>query len=187
MKLTNQNYCATVVEIKTLIPLENCDNVQAALIMGQQVIVSKEVKVGDIGLYFPVECQLGKEYLSNNNLYKNAELNVDNTKKGYFEENGRIKCVKFRGHKSEGLFMPINSLKMSSMFTVKIGDCFNELEGVVICIKYIVKQNRTPGAPGSGKLRNKQPKETKIIDNQFRFHEDTLCVDFYRNVRSFIG
>ena len=180
MKLTNQNYCATVVEIKTLIPLENCDNVQAALIMGQQVIVSKEVKIGDIGLYFPVECQLGKEYLSNNNLYKNAELNIDNTKKGYFEENGRIKCVKFRGHKSEGLFMPHSSIVFIKSNPLSVGDCFNELEGITICSKYIVKQNRTPEAPGSGKLRNKQPKETKIIDNQFRFHEDTSML--YKNL-----
>lgn len=35
IKLTNQNYNATVVEIKTLVPLENCDNVQAAIIMGK--------------------------------------------------------------------------------------------------------------------------------------------------------
>ena len=32
IKLTNENYNATVVEIKTLVPLENCNNVQAAII-----------------------------------------------------------------------------------------------------------------------------------------------------------
>lgn len=40
----NKNYCATVVEIKTLVPLDGCDFVQAAIIMGNQVIVSKDVK-----------------------------------------------------------------------------------------------------------------------------------------------
>ena len=52
IKLTNQNYNATVVEIKTLIPLENCDNVQVTLIMGNQVVVGKNIKIGDIGLIF---------------------------------------------------------------------------------------------------------------------------------------
>lgn len=49
-KPKNENYSAIVVEIKTLIPLEKCDNVQGAIIMGNQVIVSKSVKIGDVGL-----------------------------------------------------------------------------------------------------------------------------------------
>ena len=82
IKLTNANYNATVVEIKTLVQLENCDNVQAAIIMGNQVIVSKDTKIGEIGLFFPVETQLSKEYLSVNNLYRDSKLNVDKNKKG---------------------------------------------------------------------------------------------------------
>lgn len=188
-KPENPNYSAIVVEIKTIIPLENCTNVQGAIIMGNQVVVSKDVKVGDIGLYFPLECQLSKEYLSNNNLYNKYELNIDNTKKGYFDENGRIRCQRFRGHKSEGLFMPKESLN----FCLKVGDIlnlndtFDELEGIPICSKYIVKQNRTPGQPGSKKSKSTKKYESKLVENQFRFHSDTLCVDFYRNVKSFIG
>ena len=69
----NGNYAAVVVEIKNIVTLENCDNVVAALIMGNQVIVNKETKIGDVGLYFPLETQLTDAYLSNNNLYKDAE------------------------------------------------------------------------------------------------------------------
>ena len=72
-KPQNENYAAIVVEIKTLVTLENCDNVQAAIILGNQVIVDKSVKIGDVGLYFPLECQLSKEYLSVNNLYRKKE------------------------------------------------------------------------------------------------------------------
>lgn len=181
-KPKNENYAAVVVEIKTLIPLAGCDFVQAAIIMGQQVVVGKDVNIGDIGLYFPVECALSKEYLTANNLYRKPELNSDPLKKGYFEENGRIRCVKFQKHKSEGLFMPLTSLEFikSRERQLSINDCFDEYEGVPICSKYVVKTNKTPGAPGSGKLRNKQPKETKIIDNQFRFHEDTSML--YKNL-----
>ena len=108
-KPKNENYAAVVVRIDTLVPLEKCDNVQGAIILGNQVIVSKDVKVGDVGIYFPLECQLSKEYLSNNNLYDNPELNTRKTEKGHFKENGRVRCQRFRGHKSEGLFMPFSS------------------------------------------------------------------------------
>lgn len=181
-KPKNENYAAVVVEIKTIIPLEKCDNVQAAIIMGNQVVVSKDVKVGDIGLYFPLECQLSKEYLSNNNLYNKYELNIDNTKKGYFDENGRIRCQRFRGHKSEGLFMPKESLN----FCLKVGDIlnlndtFDELNEIPICSKYVVKTNRTPGQPGSKKSKSTKKYESKLVENQFRFHQDTSML--YRNL-----
>lgn len=193
----NENYAAVVVQIKTLVPIPNCDNVVHAVIMGNQVVVSKDLKFGDIGLYFPLETQLSESYLSNNNLYRKSELNTDPTQKGYFEENGRIRCVKFRGNKSEGLFMPLESLKFADdsliedMFstgklTIPLGTCFDEINGVEICRKYVVKKHNTPGTPGSKKDKTKKF-ESKLVDNQFRFHDDTLCVDFYRNVKSFIG
>ena len=187
-KPQNQNYCATVVRIQNIITLENCDNVVATRIMGNQVIISKDVLVGDMGLFFPVETELGKEYLSANNLYRKAELNCDNTQKGYFEENGRIKCVKFRGHNSEGLFMPLKSLAFtlgvsvdnySGIFTER--DEFDKINNIQICQKYIPKQTKVQGIPNSKK--SKQPKVSKIIDNQFRFHDDTSQI--YKNLHKF--
>ena len=179
-KPINENYAAVVVEIKTLIPLDGCDNVQAAIIMGNQIIVSKDVKVGDIGLYFPLECQLSKEYLSNNNLYDKPELNIDNTKKGYFNEKGRVRCQRFRGHKSEGLFMPLNSLDFIFSYSnrdLNLNDCFDELYGIPICSKYIVKQSRTPGSKSN---KSTKKYESKLVENQFRFHQDTSML--YRNL-----
>ena len=185
-KPKNSNYAAVVVEIKTLVPLEKCDNVQAAIIMGNQIIVSKEVKIGDIGLFFPVETALSNEYLKANNLYRKPELNNDPTQKGYFEENRRIRCVKFRGHKSEGLFMPLSSVlfitykdgKVDPILT--LGKTFDELNGVPICEKYVIKQNKTPGEPGSKKNKVAKKYESKLVDNQFRFHQDTSML--YRNL-----
>lgn len=172
-KPKNPNYCATVVEIKTLIPLENCNNVQGAIIFGNQIIVSNNTKIGDIGLYFPVETQLSHEFCSANNLYRKGELNSDPEQKGYFEENRRIRCVKFRGHKSEGFFIPLDSLEylQSEGADLKVGDEFDELDGKEICRKYVTK-SRSKGLGGS---TGKSPKkhESKLIDNQFKFHIDT--------------
>jgi len=174
------DYSATIVVINKLVALENCDNVQHAIIMGNSVVVGNDTKEGDIGLFFPVETQLSPKYLSYNNLYKKEELNQDNAKKGYFDINGRIKCVKFRGNKSEGLFMPIKSMVNLGFdaedFTE--GMEFDEVNGVEICKKYVIKVQYSKGT-GNGK-KAKQPKETKLIDDQFRFHTDTS--QLYKNL-----
>lgn len=184
-KPQNQNYCATIVKIQNIIPLEGCDNVVATRIMGNQVIISKDVNVGDIGMFFPVETQLSNEYLYANNLYRKSEMNADQTQKGYFEENGRIKCIKFRGHNSEGLFMPLKSLAFtlgvsddnySGIFAER--DEFDKVNNIQICQKYTPKQTKVQGTP-NGK-QPKQPKVSKIVDNQFRFHDDTS--QLYKNL-----
>lgn len=97
-KPKNENYCATVTEIKNIVPLDNCDNIQGTIIFGNHVIIGKDVQVGDVGIYFPPETQLSNEYLSENNLYRDATLNKDQTKKGYFEVNGRVRTAKLRGY-----------------------------------------------------------------------------------------
>lgn len=186
----NINYCATVVRIQNLIPLPNCDNVVHTTILGNRVVVSKNTTIGEIGLFFPVETKLSEEYLSNNNLFKHPEKNKDSEQKGYFEDNGRIRCVKFRGHASEGIFMPIDSVSfiipgdlkkgyggigLSDMF--ELGQQFDELEGIPVCEKYVVK-SRTPGLPGNKK--DQVSRLSKLIDNQFRFHKDTA--QLYNNL-----
>lgn len=188
----NKNYCATIVEIKTLVPLPNCDNVQHAIIMGNSVVVGKDIQIGDIGLFFPVETQLSQAYLYANNLYRKSEMNSDPTQKGYFEENGRIRCVKFRQNKSEGLFMPIESIvsfieNLGKYEDIKnhpklpIGLEFDELCGIEICNKYIPTYTKQPGQ-GSGKINRKASKKvkSKLVENQFRFHQDTSML--YKNL-----
>jgi len=170
-KPANENYAAVVVQIKNLIPLDNCDNVQHASIFGNLVVVGNDVRVGDQGIFFPVECQLSSAFLSANNLYRKHEKNEDLTKKGYFEDNGRIRCVKFRGNKSEGLFMPLECLDFVGCTSVlPVGSVFDNLLNTEICCKYVVKQRNTHGTQ---RTKKKENKFSKIIDSQFRFHSDT--------------
>lgn len=193
LKCNNNNYCAVVCEIKTLVPLAGCDFVQHAIIMGNNVVVGKDVKIGDIGVFFPVETQLSEPYLKTNNLYRKAELNSDNTKKGYFDENGRIRCVKFRGYKSEGLFMPWQSLLFTGFVKsdwtkvegligtpLNLGDEFDELEGIQICRKYIPKQEKRSDHVRHKKGKGFKKYELKLIDKQFNFHQDTS--QLYKNL-----
>lgn len=181
MKLinNNNNYSGVVVKITKLVKLDNCDNVQHAIVMGNKVIVSIDTSINDIGIFFPVESQLSDIYCKFNNLYKKKELNEEQDNVGYFEENRRIKCIKFRGHNSEGLFMPISSMDALGIDSenFNIGDEFTDVNNINICKKYII-----PRQQSSGKNRQQQPKKTrksKIIDNQFKFHHDTK--QLYKN------
>lgn len=184
----NPNYAAVIVEITNTISLEGMDRVQAAIVLGNQVIVDKSVKKGDIGVYFPVECKLSHNYMAANNLYRKKELNSDKDKGGYFEENGRVRCVKFaKVHKSEGIFMPLesitNMLPNTDLSDLKfnVGDTFDEIEGIEICRKYIVNLRQKGSELSGGRSgRGKLARESKLIDNQFRFHDDTSML--FRNL-----
>lgn len=177
----NQNYCATVVELQHFVPLAGCDNVQGTLIFGNQVIVGKDAQPGDVGLYFPVEVALSRKFLAANNLYYKPEWgNVDPAKKGFFEEHGRVKCVKFRGHRSEGFFIPLSSLaylEIGELSLLSVGQEFDELAGHEICRKYVPARNpgRLYSAP---KARGRA--EDRIAAGQFNYHIDTGKLD--RNI-----
>ena len=171
----NPNYCATVVALEHFKELAGCDRVQAAIIHGNQVIVGKDVKHGDVGLFFPLETQLDTLFLRANNLFRDKTQNADPTKVGYFEPSGRIKAVKFRGHKSEGFFIPSTCLEYMDAtydYGTMLGAEFDEIDGLEICRKYVPPAvNRGPaGAPKQGR---KAKPEDNIVDGQFHFHIDT--------------
>ena len=106
----NANYAVTVVEVKHLNPLEGCDNVVGLGVFGMQAVVGKDTQIGDLGLIFPVESQIADEFAHHNNLYRHADKNADPGKAGYIEDNRRVRAQKFRGHTSNALFMPLESL-----------------------------------------------------------------------------
>jgi hypothetical protein len=175
-KPNNSNYAATVVALDKFVDLPNCANVKAAIIMGNHVIVGKDCYPGDLGLFFPVETQLMRIFLSYNNLYRKAEFgNINTTKVGFFEPHGRVKCMKFRGHKSEGFWLPISSLDFLGYGVysqLRVGDTFDTINDVAICKKYVPKCN---SVVGSGKnVKARQPRlEDKFVPGQFNFHIDT--------------
>lgn len=171
----NKNYAAVVVQIKAINVLENCDNVVGVSVLGHQAIVSKNTKVGDIGIVFPAETQLSDSYAKANNLYRHSELNADPDQKGYLEDNRRVKAMKFRGHRSSALFMPLESLAFTGVdfTTLKVGDVFDKLGDQEICKKYQVK------IPQSRVEKNKAPKERRVDEKFLPQHYDTD--NYFRN------
>lgn len=137
----NSNYAAVVVKLPHLLELAGCDNLLGAPLLGFQAIVSKDHAQGDIGIVFPAECQLDHDYASINGLYRHSEQNKDPDAKGYLEDNSRVRAIKLRGHRSDCLFMPLDSLAYTgvNIAEFKEGDTFDRLGDYEICKKYVIK------------------------------------------------
>lgn len=158
-----------VVQIKELNPHSNADRLQIATIFGASVIVGLDVKVGDLGVYFPIDLQLSEEYCAKNNLVRKKDENGNNVG-GYLEPDKRnIRAMKLRGEKSEGLFMPLESLAYTGETKFEVGQKIDALNGHEICRKYI------PKIQGQGYVSegNRTRKRHVPIAPLFAEHADT--------------
>lgn len=137
---------AIVAKIDRVIEIEGANTIQEAVVLGEHVVVSKTWKEGDIGIFFPVDLQLSEEYCKANNLFRDSTKNIDETKKGFFESNRRIRAQPFMKIRSCGLFMPFDSLSLlettealNNLYV--LGYTFDTLStGIKICEKYISEQ-----------------------------------------------
>lgn len=188
-KNANVNYLAKIVKIDNFHKHSDPEvtKLKCCCIDGFNIITGIDSEPG-LYVYFPTACCINPKFLSYANLYRHGELNVDQTKTGMFDDNGRVKAIRLRGELSEGFIIPIVVLENWVMSTVNVelkveeGTEFDSIEhdGKTFWVnkKYIPKNTRTPGAPGSGNSgKRKQPKGLdKIIENQFRFHYDTVLI-----------
>lgn len=163
-------HCGYIVKINELHKHSNADRLQIATIFGASVIVGLDVKIDDIGVYFPIDLQLSQEYCEINNLVRKLDENGKNIG-GYLEPDKRnIRAMKLRGEKSEGLFMPLESLKYTGETKFEVGEKIEMLNGHEICRKYIPRGQKPAAA---GKQGNKTRKHTVPIVPLFAEHADT--------------
>jgi hypothetical protein len=179
IKLTNQNYCAMVVEVKSLKNLEWCDNILWAPLMWYQAIVSTNTKVWDIGILFWPETELSHDFCYYNNLYRDSSKNRDTTITWYVEHHKRVKAVKLRWHKSNSLFMPIHCLFYVDFDESKLNiwDMFNEINDVEICKKFIPLVRNSARSPNH-KINDKH---ICIDKKMFPEHIDTVRTSYMWN------
>lgn len=169
-------HCGFVVKVTELRKHSNADRLQIATFFGNDTSVDLSVKVGDIGVYFPVDLQLSEEYCAKNNLVRKKDENGNNIG-GFLDPDKRnIKAIKLRGEKSDGLFMPLKSFAycydidlaaeegkevepLAKRIPLNVGDQVTVLNGHEICKKYIPKkQNRVGGySAGNHTRKTKVP------------------------------
>lgn len=178
----NPNYTATIVRVRNTVPLEGLDNLVAVPIFGYQALVSKVdvSELGGLSVLFTAESQLSLEYASYNNLHRHGDLNRDESAKGYLEDNRRVKAIKLRGHQSNALLMPLESLAFTGapLDELQEGDTFDQLNGHPIVKKYLLRE------PGTNRKVDKNAvKKFRRVDEKFLpEHYDTE--NYWRNAHA---
>lgn len=164
-------HCGYVVKIEELHPHSNADRLQIATIFSQSIIVGLNTKIGDIGIFFPTDLQLSEEYCRENDLVRRRDESGAPAG-GYLDPGKRnIRAMKLRGERSEGLFMPLDSVAYTGETKFSVGDTIDILNGHEICRKYIPRgRNRNPN---SGKAGNKSRKTSVPLAPLFAEHVDT--------------
>lgn len=168
-------YEAYITKLKNIRKHSNADRLQVAECFGNQVIVDLKYQEGDIGIYFPTDGKLGKEFAEKNNLLRKKDENGNNIG-GYLDaEKRNIKALKLRGEKSDGLFMPLESLEyFGDISKLNVGDKITTFNGYLICEKYIPRQ---PKMKTSNNKANKKMK--KLVEFPlFKEHVDTEQLDY---------
>lgn len=166
-------YNAYVTRLKNVRPHSNADRMLLADCFGNTICVGLGTKNGDIDVYFPTDGQLSVEYAEKNNLVRKKDENGKNIG-GYLDPDKRnITAIKLRGEKSDGLFMPLESLEYTGVdiSTLTEGTVINIVNGHEICCKYIPRQ-KTHSNNGGGKV-NKTRKKKVAVAPLFAEHADT--------------
>ena len=162
----SDNYKAVITKIKVR-EHPNADRIQIGTCLHEDVIVGKNVKDGDLGIFFPLDSQLSLEFAQKNDLIRRKDEN-GNAAGGFFEENRRVRAVKLRGVKSNGFWCPIKLLAdhvgESNTSKLKEGDELFDFAGMKLCKKYISRRNPT---------RTEKKTSKKIKEICFPEHFDT--------------
>ena len=174
MKLTiktgSENYVASVVKIKEILPIEGADKIGRVVVNGNVVVTSKDTDISKPLVYFTALSQLSDDLCRRGNLYTSSEMNEDNTKKGFIEKSRRVKAIKLRGVISNGLLLPLDLFPQG----LKVGDEFTHIDGVEYVIKYKAPITQTdPLTKKDTKRNNKIKRFNRMIEGQFSFHDST--------------
>ncbi|QBJ00105.1 RNA ligase [Mycobacterium phage Phoebus] len=172
----NSNYACMVVKIPATITLPGLDNLVGVPVLGHQALTQKDKQAGELALAFTAETQLSEEYAAYNNLFRDSSLNRDQAEKGYLEANRRIRALKLRGHRSDALLMPLESIAYTGVDISQLqeGDVFDVVNGHEICRKYTLPVKRQPQA------KSKVEKAFKRVDTKL-FPEHISTDQFHRN------
>lgn len=174
-------YKAIVCKLTNVQKHPNADNLNIANALGHVVIVGKDYKENELGVFFGDDGQLSDEFCKANKLYREEITEIIDGKEakkgvGYFDDRRRVTCQKIRGVISYGLFVPIKYFNFVIQLTNKDlpddmyreGYQFNEINNVPICNKYYAKRN-----PMS--IREKSPIKINK-DIELRKYSSYICL-----------
>ncbi len=169
------NYSAASVTLTSARPHSNADRLLVWNILGTPVITDLSYSPGDYVVFIPAEAEINPRIISVLNLYRHTEKNADpSLKAGYIEDSGRVRTVRLRGEYSAGLVIRMDPFmeavrKIAPEAQPPTGEFIN-IGDLWITRKYVSKRTyntKSTNEPARGK------RTSRLIKNQFRFHEDT--------------
>lgn len=166
-------------------PKPSVERLKCATVDGFTILVGINSEPG-LYVYFPAGCKINPQFLSYNNLFRHGELNANPNETGMFDDNGRVKAIKLQDVISEDFLLP--AVMLSNFITsvtnkdIEITDG-TEFDAVLdgdkefwINKKYVVKEN----SQGQGSKPKKKAKGfNRVLEDQFRFHYDTVIIKKY--------
>ena len=169
---------AIIAKITEVIEIPGADKIHLAKVLGESVVVSKDWGVGFVGVLFPVDLQLSEEFCHRNNLFRDSEKNTDKTKKGFFENTRRVRAQPFLKVKSEGFFADLSCLDyIGGVSDCAVGTAFDEVNGKVVCQKYVSEAAKVAKGNSSVKAakKNYAPFFEKHVDSeQFKHYAQNI-------------
>ena len=195
-----KEYCASVVRIGELFPIEGSDFLARTVVDGFDVVVRKdEVSTGDVMVYAENETMLHKGFLGANNLFELSERSMNSNadeverlisegktdeakrKVGFFNKHGRVKMIRLRGCPSIGfLFNKESLVKWDKRFDSVnlenyVGTEFDTVFGELFIKVYMppVRETNNTGGGKSAKRNKPLKRFDRIIPGMFSFHYDT--------------
>ena len=194
-----KEYCASVVRIGELHPIEGSDFLCRTVVYGFDVVVRKdEVNTGDLMLYAQNETMLNSKFLSANNLFELGEYERNANKKevgtlieqdkkdearrlvGFFNKHGRVKMIRLRGCPSIGFLFGVDALAKWKPELANINlEQYVGTDFDTVCGELFIKVYMPPQPPVQER-KSRQSKYNKrlnrfdrIIPGEFVFHYDT--------------
>lgn len=130
-------HCGYVIKVTDLRPHPNADRLQLLHVFETDTCVSLDVKIGDIGVYFPADLQLSEKFCAVNDLIRRKDEN-GNPAGGFLEPNRHVRAIRLRGERSDGIYLPITCLmEFAKISDFKPGDTIDTVNGEEICRKFI--------------------------------------------------
>lgn len=164
-------YNAYITRLTNVRKHPNADRLQLGECFGNTVCVNLDYENNQLGIYFPTDGQLSEAFCAANNLVRKKDAE-GNSIGGYMDPDKRnITAIRLRGEKSDGLFLPLESLaSFGDISQLKEGDNFSIFNGVEICTKYIPKRRMSSAGSSGG---NRTRKKKVAIAPLFSEHADT--------------
>lgn len=188
-----ENYTCQVIKLPIKVDVPGLDKLTSVTHQGNTCLISKDSNPDELYLFFPVECQISHEFLSANNLYRHSELNDDKNKTGFFEDNRRVKAIKFRGIISSGFIIPILSLSQFYRKDIgynfdldeglKVGDEFHEIDDVEICKKYTkkpIRERKEKSPRVDNRMTPEHPDTSHLLKNVHKLNLDDYIAVTYK-------